>query len=324
MNRFVSLAAAGLFSLGLVACGSESGSPADAAKATATPDAAVKAAADALRDNNIQQFVQLSLPEARYNEVKAKFDSRERTPPEAGEAAEFAEMMTKLTADGAEDALMAELEPALVQFEAEMAPQLPMMIGMGRGFAVQGIQQNTDLTEDQKRQATQVVDAVGNWLSTVKLTDRELAKSAIAKAVAAARALDLKSLEQVNALSFDEALAKAGIAFGGAKDVLAVYGMDVNATLGSVKPSVLTEQGDTARVGTTYSLLGQDLTSEQDMIREGDRWYSKDTIKAVSDALVEAPADPVAPAAETDAAGEEAEETEEPAVIDDEEEEATN
>lgn len=305
MNRFVSLAAAGLFSLGLAACGGGSSSPAEA---TATPDAAVKASAAALRQNDIGQFVKLVLPEARYNEVKAKFEARERTAPEAGEAAEFAEMMTKLTASDAETALMAELEPHLAQFEAEMAPQMPMMIGMGRGMAVQAIQQNADMSEDQKRQATQLVDAMGNWLSGVKLADRGLAKQAIAKTVAAARKLDLKTLEQFNALSFDQAMEKAGIAFGGLKDVLGVYGFDVNAALDSTQVDVLKTEGDTARVKVGYTLLGAAITSEQDMVRDGGRWYGKDTMKALSEALDQ----PVASAGAT----------EQPAAMEDDEDAA--
>lgn len=305
MNRFVSLAAAGLFSLGLAACGGGSSSPAEA---TATPDAAVKASAAALRQNDIGQFVKLVLPEARYNEVKAKFEARERTAPEAGEAAEFSEMMTKLTASDAETALMAELEPHLAQFEAEMAPQMPMMIGMGRGMAVQAIQQNADMSEDQKRQATQLVDAMGNWLSGVKLADRGLAKQAIAKTVAAARKLDLKTLEQFNALSFDQAMEKAGIAFGGLKDVLGVYGFDVNAALDSTQVDVLKTEGDTARVKVGYTLLGAAITSEQDMVRDGGRWYGKDTMKALSEALDQ----PVASAGAT----------EQPAAMEDDEDAA--
>lgn len=311
MNRFVSLAAAGLFSLGLAACGGGSSSPAEA---TATPDAVVKASADALRQNDIGQFVKLVLPEARYNEVKAKFESRERTAPEADEAAEFSEMMAKLTAADAETALMAELEPHIAQFEAEMAPQMPMMIGMGRGMAVQQIQQSADMTADQKQQFVQFADAVANWLGGVKLGDRELAKQAIAKTVAAARALDLQTLDQVNALNFDQAMEKAGIAFGGLKDVLGVYGFDVNAALDSTQVEVLKSEGDAARVKLSYTLLGTAMSSEQDMVRENGRWYGKDTMKALSDALDQ----PAAPADIT-----EEEVTEEPAPMEEDDEDVT-
>jgi hypothetical protein len=284
MNRILTLAAAGLMSLGLVACGRDE-APADAAAATATPEAAVKSAAQALRTNDVGQFVKLALPAAQYDEVKAKFESRERPTPAAAEAAEFREMMQKFTAPDAETALMAEFEPHLAQFEAEMAPQMPMMIGMGTGFAKQAVQQNADMNEDQKRQATQFVDAVGGWLASVKLTDRELAKSAIAKAVAAARRLELTELEQVNALSFEQAMAKAGILFGGFKDVLAVYGFDIDKSLDSTQVEVLKQEADSARVKVSYQVLGQTIVGEQDMVRQQERWYGKDTMKAVSEAL---------------------------------------
>ena len=62
MNRFVSLAAAGLFSLGLAACGGGDKGAADPAEATATPDAALKSATSALRQNVVSQFVKLVLP----------------------------------------------------------------------------------------------------------------------------------------------------------------------------------------------------------------------------------------------------------------------
>lgn len=284
MNRLMTLAAAGLFTLGLAACGRED-APADPAAATATPEGAVKSAAEALRQNNVGQFVQLVLPADQYSDIKAKYESRERPAPDAAEAAEFQQMMQKMTAPDAETALMAELEPHLAQFEAEMAPQLPMMIGMGRGFAAQAIQQNADMNEDQKRQATQFVDALGNWLATAKLTDRELAKSAISKAVAAARKLEVSTMEQLNALSFDQAMDKAGIVFGGAKDVLAVYGFDIDKSLDSTQVEVVKQEADSARVKVSYEVLGQTISGEQDMVRQNDRWYGKDTMEAVSDAL---------------------------------------
>jgi len=291
MNRFLTLAATGLLTLGLASCGGDS-APADPAAATATPEAAIKSAAASLRANDVGQFVQLVLPAAQYNDIKTKFESRERPAPDAAEAAEFKQMMQKFTAADAETALMAELEPHLAQFEAEMAPQLPMMIGMGRGFAAQAIQQNAEMNEDQKRQATQFIDALGNWLATAKLTDRDLAKSAIAKAVATARKLEVTELEQMNALSFDQAMDKAGIVFGGVKDVLALYGFNIDQSLDSTQVEVVKQEADSARVKVSYQVLGQTIAGEQDMVRQNDRWYGKDTMEAVSDALAKQAAAP--------------------------------
>lgn len=284
MNRFVTLAAAGLLVLGLGACGSKDG-PAEAARDTASPESAVKAATEALRKNDVHQFLRLSLPEERYQQLRKAYAERERGEPDGEEAAEFEAMIAKLTAPDAESALMAELEPALVQFETELAPQMPMMIGMGRGFAAQAIQQNAEMSADQKRQATQVIDAMGNWLSGVQLADRGLARNAISKAVAAARKLDVQNMQQLEALDFDQMMDKAGIAFGGVKDVLGVYGLDIDAVLASTRTELVSQDGDNARLKVSYTLFGQTISAEQDMVRDGDRWFSKEGMTALAEAF---------------------------------------
>ena len=64
----------------------------------------------------------------------------------------------------------------------------------------------------------------------------------------------------------------------------------------------------------TLALLGTAITSEQDMVRENGRWYGKDTMKALSDALDQ-------PAASAEVAEEEV--TEEPAPMEEDDEEVT-
>ena len=68
------------------------------------------------------------------------------------------------------------------------------------------------------------------------------------------------------------------------------------------------------RDGVRYTLLGTAITSEQDMVRENGRWYGKDTMKALSDALDQ-------PAASAEVAEEEV--TEEPAPMEEDDEEVT-
>ena len=75
------------------------------------------------------------------------------------------------------------------------------------------------MTEAQKKQSVDMVNALGTWLQTAKLTDRELAKKGVAVVVATARKLDLKALDDVRALEFDQAMGKFGIVFGGLKDI---------------------------------------------------------------------------------------------------------
>ena len=290
MKRFALLACTGLFAFGLVACGdkekSEPASEATVARQTSDPAKAVESFAAKLKENNVLEAVQLAVPPAKLDEIRTQWkDKMAKEEPSEEERAEFAANIAKYTAPNAEEALYAELEPLLVKFETEMAAQMPMMVGMGQGFAMQSIQANAELTEAQKQQATEVVGAVAGWLQTVKFADRDLAKKGIGIAVKTARALDVKTIDDVRALDFDHAMGKAGIAFGGLKDILALYGFDINQSLSSTKASVVSKADGTAKVSVGYSLLGKSLTTETDMIEVDGRWYGKDTIEELVSGL---------------------------------------
>jgi hypothetical protein len=284
MNRLVLLATAGLISLGLAACGgkdaAEPMSEAKVARQTADPAGAVEAVAAKLKDNDLLGAVQLMVPAAKLDELRGNWKATmAKETPSDEERAEFAANMAKLTAPDAEQALYAELEPVLVKFETEMAAQMPMMIGMGQGFLMQGIQANEELNEAQKQQATEAVGALAGWLQTAKFADRELAKQGIGIAVASARKIDIKTLDDLRALEFDQAMGKAGVAFSGIKDIFALYGLDMNQSFASLKAKVISREDAAAKVGFSYSFLGKNLSGETEMIEQDGRWYGKDTVE---------------------------------------------
>lgn len=279
MTRFPAVCLAALLGLALAGCQSEPQQAADAKTlaADSPADAATRIAKD-LKDNNLLGAVQAAVPPAHFEKLKLEYDQGRKEPPSAEDRASFAESMGKLTAPNAEQALMAELEPMLQKFEAEMAAQMPLMVGMGRGFAQQWVQESKEFSAEQKKQVGDLLDAVAKWLQEVKLTDRELARQAIAKAVSTARALELKTIDDLQALSFEQAMGKGGIAFAGIKDILALYGLKVDEALGSVSANVLAQEGDSAKISMQYRLFGQPLQVETDMVRRDGRWYGKDSL----------------------------------------------
>jgi hypothetical protein len=305
MKRYAALALAGLTALSLAACQKEEAageSPAATAKATANPADAITATAQKLKQGDVLAVIQMSVPPKHYEKMKADWKAEVNAEPVTEEdRAEFAAMMAKLTDPEAETKLFAEAEPQLVKFETEMAAQMPLMVGMGQGFAMQAIQANEKLTEAQKKQAGDVVGAVSGWLQGVQFADRALAKQAISKAAATARALELKSLDEVRALEFEAAMAKAGIAFNGMKDVLEVYGLKLNETFDSVKTQVVSQEGDKAKVKVDYQIFGQPLSFETEMVQIDGRWYGKDTVEQLEKEL-NAPAEPAAEPEESDVA----------------------
>lgn len=294
MKRFAVLACASLFAFALTACQKEEAgeSPAAQAKATSNPADAVTAVAQKMKEGDVLAVIQLSVPPARYEKLKTEWKAKmAEDPPTEEDKLEFQAMMTKLTAPDAENTLMAEAEPELAKFDTEIAPQLPMWIGMGQGFLMQSVNANTDMTAEQKKQAGDVVTAMVAWLQGVKLSDRALVKQAIGEAVETARALDLKTLDEARALEFEPAMAKFGIAFQGVKDILKIYGLDLNQTFDSVKASVMSETGDAAQVKVDYTLFGQQLSTVSDMVKIEDRWYGRDTIAQIEKELAPGQAD---------------------------------
>lgn len=248
--------------------------------APSSPDGTIMASAKALRANNIAALLDNALPAGEVNKMKADWTKNLNKDPVTDEdRKKFADQMAKLTAPGAEDRLYAEMEPQLKQFDQQSAQQMPMMIAMGQGFAQSAIQQNKDMSDQQKQQAVALLDATAKWAQSVKFTDPALVKQAIAAVCKAARDINLKTIDEARALTYEQGMQKAGIAVGGLKNVLAVYGLNVDKALDSVKTETVATTGDTAKVKITYTAFDQPFTTDSDLVRVDGRWYSKQAIE---------------------------------------------
>ncbi len=289
MRNFTLLAGLGLSLVLLSGCSNDAGeTPASLASSTDTPVEAVEAAAKHLRKGDLLAAMQVSLPPAEVERMKAEWaTARTAKPVDATEDAEYAEMMAKLTASNAEQEIFAELEPQLVKFETEMAAQIPLMIGMGQGFAAQSIAANEKLSEEQKKQASEAVAATAVWLQTVPWADRDVLKRAIGKAVSTAREIDLPTLEKARALEFEQAVGKAGIAFQGVKEILALYGLSIDAIFDSVSAEEVSQTEDLATVRVKFKLFDKALWHDTAMTRVEGRWYGKDTVEQIAAARAE-------------------------------------
>ena len=271
-----------------VGCNQQTAAPTAAAPAApapapvavaAAPDAAVLASVKALRANNVAGLLENALPAAEVAKMKADWvKEMNKDPVTEEDRHKFAEQMSKLTAPGAEDKLYAELEPQLKQFEQQSAQQMPMMIAMGQGFIQSAIQQSKDLNDQQKQQTTALIDATAKWAQTAKFTDAALAKQAIGVICKTARDLNLKTVDEARALSYDQAMQKAGIVLGGLKQVFALYGLSMDKALDSVKVETVSANGDAAKVKVTYTAFDQPFATESDLVKVDGKWYSKQAI----------------------------------------------
>jgi len=269
----------------------------------ATPDQAILASVRALRANDLNAFFTAAMPAPEVAKMKADWSKHMTEKPITDDdRKKFTEQMNKLTAPGAEDKMYAEIEPQLKKFDQESAAQMPMLIAMGQGFVQSSIQQSKDLTDEQKKQSAALVAAAGTWAQSVKFTDPALVKAAIAALCKTARDLNLKSLDEVRALSYDQGMLKAGIALAGVKQILAVYGLKLDEALDSIKAETVSNAGDTAKVKVTYTAFNQPFATESDLVKVDGKWYGKQAIEkwqkkvAEENAAASTPAQAPAPA----------------------------
>jgi hypothetical protein len=281
--------------LAVGACRRES---AETARAPGDPVAAVEALAGALRDNDLVRYSRLSLPPDLYAQSEALWLKRqaEAEPPTAEEAADYQEMMARLTAPDAETALMRDLEPKLAKLETEITGQWPLMQATASIFLNAAIQANTDLSDAEKAHGAEVVGSLMDWAQPALFTDRERARKAVAAISRTARELDLPTLEQTRALPMQPALEKGGIALAGIKDAARAYGLDLDKSLDGVKAELVSAEGDNAVVKVSYPLLDKAVDFEMALVRRDEGWYSAESVSKAEAELAEAAQQGDAPA----------------------------
>ena len=271
---------------------------------TATPDASVLSAVAGLKTADFKTLVQTQVPPAELQRLREEWKLERTSKPITDEdRRNFAEMMTSLTAPGAEAELYKKLDPQLAKMEAELSANLPAWIDLGRALVEGGIKSAKEMTEAQKQEAIKSLDSIARWAKTIKFTDREQAKRTIAVACRVARALKLKTLDEARALEFDQALEKFGIVFAGLKEILANYGLSLDKVLDTVQAQTLAQAGDTAKVAVSYTLLDTPIRYETEMTRIDGHWYGKDALERLRKAKAEAAGVPGAEPPEPPAPG---------------------
>jgi len=244
----------------LAACGNGS--------AQATPDGAVMQWVAALRKDDLGALMKSATTDAEFTKMSSDWSSNVSQPPSDEQRAQFAMTMTMLTAPDAESALMLKVEPEL----EKMKPQVETMLGILEGTASSAMAQSGKLTPQQQEQGQAAVSALVETLRKNDITDPGRARKAVGIVCKTARSLELKTLEDVQKLSFERALERGGVVLAGVKDLLDVYGFSVDGVLSSIKARTVAQNGDKATVEVSYKLMGVERTQQTEMVRVGGRW----------------------------------------------------
>lgn len=283
MIKFKHLALAGALAVALAACGKkeEEASTAPAvveAKAQSLgPAETLQATTDAFKSNDLGALLALTLPPGKLDEMKADWDKNRAEPITDEDRQEFADGWGKLVADGAVDKMMAEAAPQLEQ----MKQQLPMMLPMFQGMATMSVSENTELSDDQKAAATGALNGLFTWAQGADLANSDKLRQALTIAHERGRSLNINTLDDVKALEFNQMLAKGSVMLGAVKEILNVYGLSLDDMAGSLKAEQVEATADTAKVRTSYTLFGQQISYDTEMVRQDGRWYSKDGMQSL-------------------------------------------
>ncbi len=262
--------------IGLVACGGDEKGANSAAKEIAeldtnSPDGAFMASVAAMKSNDLASLIKNSLSAEQYNELVTEFENNKSTSFSEADKAQFAQTMGMLTSDGAEDTLFAMAAPQLEQARA----MLPMMLMMGKDQVIQGIKNNPMLPEAQRDSAATVVGAAMDWAGENDILSEDKTKAAIAAVVSTAKALNMTSLDEVQNMSFDQALEKGSVVFGGVKDVLGAYGISMNDMLDSVEVETVDVQGDKATMNVKFDVFGEEVKQVMNMVKKDGVWVGE-------------------------------------------------
>ncbi|GAB2572451.1 hypothetical protein ISP15_12405 [Dyella jejuensis] len=246
----------------------------------ATPEAAVQQSAALIKAGDFAGFWKHALPPSDYANLRADW-----THPRPGQHAitaedrvRFDQAVKQLTAPNAETTLYDQLKPKLIQMDQQYHDQLPVLIGIGQAILTSSIAQNTTLTESEKQQARDALNVLLPWAQQTPWFDQDKAKQAVAITVATTRQLHLTSADQLQNMDFDAAMKEYAIAYGGIKQLLAIYGLSIDDTLDSVKVSTIGIDHGQAHVKVDYTLLGKPLSADSQLVLVDGRWYSKDLI----------------------------------------------
>ncbi|MEZ5462668.1 hypothetical protein [Dokdonella sp.] len=246
------------------------------------PVETVQHSVELVRNGDLAGLIEHMLPPEEFARVKTEWNQRkDQDEPTADERAQFEETMKKLTADDAAEKLYAEFEPDIRQFDAQYQKQIPSMVDMGNTYLHGLVRQSQTLSAGEKDQADSVIDTLSVWVKETRFTDPALVKQALTVISDTAKKLDLKTLEQARALTFEQASPKFKVAFDGLKGVFEVYGFSIDQTLSTVKVEELSRTKDTANLKISYSLMGTPLETTTEMVLIDGRWYGKDTIEKI-------------------------------------------
>ncbi|NLA67068.1 MAG: hypothetical protein GX856_02255 [Gammaproteobacteria bacterium] len=253
-----------------------------------------------MRSGDFSAFARDAVPPALHSRLQAAWRAGATRWPldELPFSEHLPAVMGALAADDAEATLLAGFDRQFAGSAREIRAAAATM-GM---FGMQYVEHQGDFSDGERDHYPQLIAAVARWAAGAPIADRERAAGAIARLAAAARAAGPASAGDLAEAGMDDSLARIGAFSLEARAVLAGYGLDLDAALGSVEAGLQVQQGDRATVRLRYVLAGSEIDTVVDVEHIDGRWYLSDFLRHAREAAGDhgappAPPPPQAPAA---------------------------
>ena len=277
-----------MLALALAACGD--GDAPSAAEAT-EPTGAVTLLTRHLRNDDYLAFARDAAPPELHGPLAEAWKAgRTRWPlEELPFDRKLPDALQALAAPGSEARLQKAFDRQFANAHREIRAASRSLGLFGEKF----IASDASLSDDERRHFPQVVAAMSAWGGEARLGDPKRARHAIAVLARAARTSGLGAPDAFEALGMEESLRRIGPVLAATKSSLREYGLDVDEGLDALEVSLVSRDGDRARVRMRYTLAGRPIEAVVAVERVGDRWYVSDFLRHAREAA--APPPPPAP-----------------------------
>ncbi|NZA25519.1 hypothetical protein H0E84_03915 [Luteimonas sp. SJ-92] len=250
--------------------------PAPAPAAAARPVDAVLLPARHLRDGDLVAFARDAVPPALHARLQAAWSRGNRWPlDELPLHEQLPGLLQSLAEDGSEARLRQQFREQFGGAEAELR-QAVEALGL---FGVHYVQGDASLDEHARERDLQLIAALVRWGLEAPLADPARADAAIARLAAAARATGLRDDDALAAAGMTETLRRLAPFLAELKQVLADYGLDIDAALSAIDATLERQTGDRAVVRVRYELAGQPIDARLEVERREGHWYRSDYLR---------------------------------------------
>ncbi len=279
--------------LALAAAGCGGGSERVTPTVASQPTDAVALLTRHLRDNDLQAFARDAVPPALRPQLAAAWRAgRTRWPlEELPFDHKIPGMLGVLAADKADTRLRRSFEGQFANAHGEIRAAAKSL-GL---FGVKFVQTDSALSAEERAHYAQLVAVMSDWGGRAKLADPKRARGTIARLTLAARQSGLREEADFRRYGMDDSLRRLTPVIAALKDSLRAYDLDLDRSLDAMTLSLVSQEGDRARVRMRYPLDGKTIDTVVAVERIDGRWYLSDFLRHAR-AAAAVPLGPATPA----------------------------